>query len=184
MTLGRANEAIELFQQAVDLDPLNAANYAMLGEQNFDDGRISAAEHAWRMAVELAPPDGFGARGGLAQVLLVTGQLAAALTAFEQLESGDDREWGKALAYSALGRKADSDSALADLKTRFAGTDAYSIAQVHAYRGEIDEAFKWLDRAYQQHHHELSIIKTDWLMTKLRGDPRYNAFLRKMNLPE
>ena len=37
-------------------------------------------------------------------------------------------------------------------------------------RGEIDAAFAWLDRAYGQRDHALSIIKTDWLMTKLRGD--------------
>jgi hypothetical protein len=182
-TLGRANESVGLFQQAVDLDPLNAANYAMLGESNFNIGRNSAAELAWRKAVELAPPDGFGARGGLASVPLMTGNPAGALTQFEQLDDEDDRSWGKALAYFALGRKADSDAALAVLETRVAGTDAYAIAQVHAYRGEIDEAFKWLDRAYQQHVHDVARIKTDRLLTKLRSDPRYDALLRRMHLP-
>jgi len=183
-TLGRANESIGLFQQAVDLDPLNGANYAMLGEANLAGGEFTAAELAWRKAVELAPPDGFGARGGLASVPLMTGHPAGALTEFEQLDDEDERKWGTALAYFALGRKADSDAALAVLETRFAGTDAYAIAQVHAYRGEIDEAFKWLDRAYRQHVHDLDLIKTDRLLTKLRSDPRYDALLRRMNLPE
>jgi adenylate cyclase len=96
----------------------------------------------------------------------------------------DDREWGKALANFALGRKADSDAALMNLETRFAETDAYNIAGVHAYRGEIDDTFRWLDRAYRQHDPNLDFIKTDRDFGKLRGDPRYKTFLRKMNLPE
>jgi hypothetical protein len=117
-------------------------------------------------------------------VLLATGQAAAALTAFEQLEKEGDREWGKALAYFALGRKADSDTALMNLARNFGEPQAYEIAQVHAYRGEIDQAFEWLDHAYRLHARGLAKIKVDSYLTPLRGDPRYKAFVRKMNLPE
>jgi hypothetical protein len=51
-------------------------------------------------------------------------------------------------------------------------------------RGEADEAFARLDRAYAQKHVELYWIKGDWLLKSLEGDQRYKAFLRKMNLPE
>jgi TolB-like protein len=183
-TLGHLSESIGLLQQAVDLDPLNGANYAMLTEAHLAGGEFAAAELACRKAIELAPPNGFGARAGLGTILVAIGRPAAALTVFEQLDDEDDREAGKALAYFALGRKADSDAALAVLETRFAGTDAYAIAQVQAYRGEINEAFKWLDRAYRQRAPSLNFAKTDWSLTKLRGDPRYKGFLRKMNLPE
>jgi adenylate cyclase len=155
----------------------------MLGDAYFSDGRFTAAELAYRKTLEVAP-SGFGARTALAAVLLESGQPSAAIAAFDQLEDEDDREWGKALANFALGRKADSDATLAVFETRFAGTDAYAIAQVQAYRGEINEAFKWLDRAYRQHDPGLDFAKTDWFITKLRGDLRYKAFLRKMNLPE
>jgi TolB-like protein len=183
-TSGHLNDAIGLFRQAIGLDPLGGANYKMLGDANAASGRYAPAELAFHKAIELAPPNGYGGRVALAQILLATGQPAAASKAFEQLEGEEDRAWGKALVCFALGRKADSDAAIADLQTRFAGSMAYEIAQAHAYRGEIDAAFAWLDRAYGQRDHSLSIIKTDWLMAKLRGDPRYEAFLRKMNLPE
>ena len=58
------------------------------------------------------------------------------------------------------------------------------IAEVHAFRGQKDEAFTWLDRAYAQRHPYLSIIKGDPLLKNLEADPRYKTFLRKMNLPE
>jgi hypothetical protein len=65
-----------------------------------------------------------------------------------------------------------------------AGEHAFQIAQAHAYRGELDQAFGWLDRAFDQKDAELYWIKGDPLLKKLEADPRYKAFLRKMNLPE
>jgi hypothetical protein len=61
---------------------------------------------------------------------------------------------------------------------------AYEIAGAYAYRGEFDEAFAWLDRAYSQKDAGLYLIKSDPFIKNLRGDPRYKAFLRKMNLLE
>ena len=184
LTLGQFNEAIGLFQQAVDLDPLNAANHAMLCGAATSAGRLALAELACRKAIELAPPDGFGSRGGLAVIMLASGQPAAALTISEHRDDEDDRDWGKALAYFALGRKADSDAALADLEKRFAKNDAYAIAEIHAYRGEGDQALDWLNRAYLLHAHELVSIKGDWLLIKLRSSARFKALLLKMNLPD
>jgi hypothetical protein len=39
-----------------------------------------------------------------------------------------------------------------------------------------------LDRAYAQHDGGLAAVKVDRLLEALRTDPRYPAFLRKMNL--
>jgi len=42
----------------------------------------------------------------------------------------------------------------------------------------------WLDRAYLQRESGLYWLKGDTLLRNLEGDPRYKAFLRRMNLPE
>jgi TolB-like protein/Tfp pilus assembly protein PilF len=183
-TFGDLEKAIGLFQHAVDLDPLSAVHYTWLGHVNLTIGRYAEAEQAFRKAIELAPPDAFGAAGDTLKLLLASGRPAEAISASKQLEDERDRLCGQALAYFALGRKDDSDTALANLKRQFADDGAWDIARVHAYRGEIDEAFEWLNRAYRQRDGAIYEIKTDWLLTKLRGDPRYKAFLRKMNLPE
>jgi len=39
-------------------------------------------------------------------------------------------------------------------------------------------------RAYQQKDAGLFLVKQDATLKSLWGDPRYKAFLRKMNLPE
>jgi len=59
----------------------------------------------------------------------------------------------------ALGRKADSDAQLATLTREHAGDDALEIAEAHAYRGEGDDAFRWLDRAYAQKGVGLYLVK-------------------------
>ena len=66
---------------------------------------------------------------------------------------------------------------------RFAQSGAYQIAEAYAWRGEKDEAFHWLDRAYTQRDGGLAFIKCDPLMGNLQGDPRYGALLKKLGLP-
>ena len=55
---------------------------------------------------------------------------------------------------------------------------------MHAFRGEADLAFEWLERAYNQRDGGLTDIKGDGFVRGLVGDPRYKAFLRKLKLPE
>jgi hypothetical protein len=86
-----------------------------------------------------------------------------------------------------MGRRTDAAAALAEFEKTFAADWAYEMAVLHALRGEPDQAFLWLDRACQQRNAGLigtPSINIDRDLTSLRGDPRYKAFLRKMNLPE
>jgi hypothetical protein len=55
---------------------------------------------------------------------------------------------------------------------------------VYAFRGESDEAMHWLERAYAQKDSSLYTIKVEIPLKRLAADPRYKAFLKKMNLPE
>ena len=56
---------------------------------------------------------------------------------------------GLPMAYHALGRKADSDAALAALIAKYEKDAPYNIAYVYAFRGEADKAFEWLDKAVE-----------------------------------
>ena len=96
-------------------------------------------------------------------------------------------EWarltGQAVAYHALRREADSDASLAGLIPKHSGDSAYQIAEVYAYRGQINKAFEWLNRAYDERNPGVPEIKTDPLLQNLRHDPRYAEFLKTMRLP-
>ena len=65
-----------------------------------------------------------------------------------------------------------------------ADRNAVGIADVYALRGQPDDAMQWLERAYAQKDPELYNVKTEPELKGLAGDPRFKAFLKKMNLPE
>ena len=117
---------------------------------------------------------------GLAHLYL--GQFDLALAAMQREPNEAYRLGGLAMVYSAVGRHAESDAALHSLAEKFAATGAYGIAEVHAYRGDIDEAFRWLDRAYRDHNFAMVGLKTDPLLHNLHGDRRFQALLSRMSL--
>jgi predicted Zn-dependent protease len=86
------------------------------------------------------------------------------------------------LAYYALGRKSESDRALAQLVSKYSASAAFQIAEVYANRGDADASFTWLERAYTQRDSGLTFVKGDPLLASLEHDQRYVAFLTKMGL--
>jgi TolB-like protein/Tfp pilus assembly protein PilF len=182
---GHYDEALESYQRAIASDPLNAFVYYYIGSSNYMMGRFAEAQAAFRKAADLDPGKGlFGGSIGPGLVKLATGEPAAALAEIERVKDDDDRGFGRAITYHALGRKADADLALAEYEKKYAEADVYRIAEIYAFRGEIDRAFAWLDRAYRQRAGGLPVVGIDPLLKNLHPDPRFTAFLRKMKLPE
>jgi TolB-like protein len=181
--IGRWDEGARLLGAALAIDPLFAGWHEILGNIRFREGRYSEAEAELRKTLQISPTYASG-HYYLGQILMFEGKLEEALGEMQQEAPDSGRDSGLASVYHAMGRKADSDAALARVTKERAGDVAYEIAQAHAYRGEADQAFAWLDRAYDQKDIELYWIKGDRLLKSLEQDPRYKAFLRKMNLPE
>ena len=180
LTFGRWNEAIDLANKAIERDPLRPSN---VGLALLAVNRDAEAEAAFRKALEL-DPDGTFRHRLLGLALLLQGKTNDALQEMEQETEENWRLSSLPLAFHALGRRSESDAALATLKSKHAGEMAYQIAEVHAFRGEADLAFEWLERAYDQRDGGLGDIKGDRLVRGLAGDPRYRALLRKLKLPE
>ena len=177
---GRSIDAIGVLQRAVELDPLAGANYMILGNAYLAAGRLQESRLAFQHSAALTPE--LGGHWGAAEVLLIGADAAAALTEFELCPEENDRLAGRALALHALGRKAAADAALAELERRFADSDSFNVAMIHSYRGDIDQSFTWLGRAYARRDRNLATIKSEPLAQNLRGDPRYDAMLRKLKL--
>jgi tetratricopeptide (TPR) repeat protein len=91
---------------------------------------------------------------------------------------------GESLAYYALARTEDSNRALKQLIATHQNDSAFQIGEIYAYRGEVDKAFEWLDRAYRQRDSGLPEMKTSPLMKSLLQDPRRAELLQKMGLPD
>ncbi len=181
--LGQSDAAIRDLNASVALDPLYPAGYMLLGENHLGAGHWSDAEAAFKRALEIAPNFTF-VHNFLAKALLFKGERQAALREID-LESNEAAQLsGLAAITYALGRKADSDATLKRLTDLASPNSAYLIACVHAYRGESDAAFLWLERAFAQKNPFLWLFKSEPYFNSLEGDPRYKVFLRKMNLSE
>src|SRR5215469_2954451 len=181
--LGRIDEAIELYTQATALDPLRADSHLALGYTLYLAGRLGEARDALQRTKELNPQIS-SLHLTLGKILLAEGHADRALAEME-LETGEWEKFsGEALVYHALGRHQVADAALGKLITTHQNDCAYQIAEAYAYRGESDEAFDWLDRAYRQRDAGLPELKTGPLMSSLRADPRYVKLLAKIGLPK
>jgi TolB-like protein/DNA-binding winged helix-turn-helix (wHTH) protein/cytochrome c-type biogenesis protein CcmH/NrfG len=181
-SLGRFEEAAELTRRAIALDPLNAAMRGSLAEICFTMGRLEEAEVHFKKALEL-DPDLPPNHEGLGLAYLAQGRAQDALAEIEREQMGMWRLQGQAVAYYALGRKKESDTALSELIAKYQSDSAFLIAEVYSFQKEPDQAFKWLDRAYVQHDTGVQETKASTLLQNLRGDPRYTAFLKKLRLP-
>jgi TolB-like protein/predicted Ser/Thr protein kinase len=176
---GQVNRAIELYQEALTRDPLAPILLDSLGIALCAANRFQPCLENRLRLMQLHPEfDGVNSSVGMARFYL--GQFAAALAAMQQEPNEDYRLRGLAAVFWATGRRAESDAALKALTDKFASIDPYGIAAVHAYRGESDDAFRWLDRAYQEHNNGMLAVKTDPPFTNLRGDPRFQSLLSRM----
>ena len=182
-TLGHFDDAIKLDQRGIELDPLSVSGRSNLGLHALYCGRLDLAELAFRKALELNP-DYPSAHAFLGRIQLRRGNPAAALQEMEMEKDPFWRLYGLALAYHASGQKEKAASALREFVDKNKEDGAFQIAEVYAYRGEADEAFAWLERAYAQRDGGFNEIKGDPLFRNIGADPRYAALVQKMHLAD
>ena len=89
----------------------------------------------------------------------------------------------RALAWHDLGRQQDASRAEREILETYGPSAAYQRAQVRAWSGDPDGAFSSLGRALAEKDAGLNYVKSDPLLAKLHGDPRWTSLMRRMNLP-
>jgi len=179
--LGQLPEALAAASQATRLDPLSAQAWEILGRYQIAQGDLAAARQSMERALDIAPEHG-RAPVGLGMVAQLEGDPAAALRYYAHADDAFQLV-GQAMAEHDLGHTEASQQALAALIKIHAHTGAYQIAEVHAWRGEYDTAFDWLQRAVAQHDAGLQYLKYDPALRGLRDDVRYAQLLQRMRLP-
>ena len=177
--LGRMDEAVALQQAVVRRDPVNTTSLHYLGVYQRYSGRYDEAIAAFRTALSLNPGRG-AVHFALGVALMLRGDAAGALAEVEQETDEGWRMTGLPMAYHALGRKSDSDTALAALIAKHETDSSCDIAYVYAFRGEADQAFAWLDKAVAYHDPGLGEIVPQNLFDKIHSDPRWLPFVRKI----
>jgi adenylate cyclase len=180
--LGRWEEAVSYTKQTIVLDPLKPLYYLNLGSVQTYAGQLKEGVLSYKKALDVDPRF---QRAHMYQGrnYLLLGKTDLALKEMQQENNELFKTFGLALTYHALDRKKEADETLKEFLEKYQNNWPYLIAELHAFRNEKDEAFVWLEKAYNKKDSWLYWLKGDPLLKSLQSDNRYKAFLNKMNLP-
>jgi TolB-like protein/Tfp pilus assembly protein PilF len=177
--IGRLDTALAFREYAVARDPAGPVGHFDLGLIYLKLGRPDDAATNVRTALALHP-EHFGAWAVLGLALLANGETQAAVEAIEQETIEMYRLSGLAFAHYELGQQDESDKFLAELIEKHAKKASTEVASVFAWRGDNDNAFKWLEKALENDETALSNVASHYTFRNLHDDPRWQPFLAKL----
>jgi eukaryotic-like serine/threonine-protein kinase len=184
---GRTEESLAEAQRAVELDPLSPLFREVIATICMWSGQLDQAAEHLRHALDINPnyPDAIAELG---EAYCRMGQYEEGIALFEkarQLLSGEYYPLGfLSWAYVHVGRRTDAERFLAELeeKRRRQYVPAGTIAFVALALDDVDAAFRLADKAIHERDPGLPYLIRAPEFRALRGDPRYQDLLRRMNL--
>jgi eukaryotic-like serine/threonine-protein kinase len=189
--LGREQESLAEMNLAHQLDPMSAiishsTGIVQIAARRFDEA-IATCEK-----VVSDNPSFAEAHFCLAYAYWGKGMYAKVVNEFKALGQldGDAKDIGFASALEQGFRSGGWNGALKQaievrLAQRKAGfVAAHDIAILYAGLGEKDEAFRWLNAAYEERNYELEGLRTNFLLDSVRSDPRFAELVRKIGFPQ
>ncbi len=188
MRNGEVAEAIRKYDRLVAREPRSAAYHANRGIYLQAVGRFDDARAALETARELNPALGPELDLAIARILVVQGQLDLARAVIGRLTEGGSRDHALALLYHAEGRKDEADAVLGRLASTSTRAVDVRLAEVYAFRGMKDDAFRALDglrEAIERNEPSAASQLWSWqvelrvspFLNALRDDPRWPPLL-------
>jgi TolB-like protein/Tfp pilus assembly protein PilF len=185
--VGRSEEAVAELRRARELDPLSVSIHSDALNAYSNLKRYAEAIERARIILELDPNNGF-AHAQLALVYVQMGRRSEAVSEAEKAIQNSDSPLNHATAGTALAAVGETGRArrlLGQLmevsKKRY--VCPYEIGLIYVGLGDKDEAFRWLEKGYQDRSICMQYAKQDPRMTPLHGDPRYEDLLRRLAFP-
>jgi serine/threonine-protein kinase len=147
------DRALDQLQKTLDLDPNFPWAYLYLGECYEQQGKFDMAITAYKRAI---------------------------ISAGISLEVLADMGY----TYAKAGRKEEAVKVLRELLqySEQGNSVSWEIAVVYNGLGDKENAFRWLERAADEHNYGCILLKTDRFWDNVRSDPRFIALLKKMGL--
>jgi serine/threonine-protein kinase len=181
--VGRKEEALELADRAIVLDPLSAESYNFRMFALYRARRYAEVERTGR-ELSLRSPGPVNLPSDYRYSLIMLGKLDGARQSFAQAPANDPgRVAGEGIIASRSGNREAARLAIAKLEAAVGDDASYSVAQIHAQLGEVAEAFAALERAFGNADWALIHLLTDPLLDPIRGDSRYGSLLSRLNFP-
>ncbi|MGE5208964.1 MAG: protein kinase domain-containing protein [Alphaproteobacteria bacterium] len=181
---GQSDAAVAAMEQARTLDPLSPIVSRFTSVIYFCADELDKAVAEGQRTAQLDPNYVY-LESGTGFAYREKGEFDKAIAIYKRDEQilGTPSP-GLAVTYAKMGREADARAILAKLidlrRTRYFAAD--SIAEIYAALGEKDEAFRWLDRAVEEHSAPIHGIGVRPEFRSLHSDPRFAEVLRRIGL--
>ena len=180
--IGRPNDAIDLMRKAISLDPIDSASYTNLGAFHMAAHQFDDADAAITKALELSPDD-IWAQQAMVYLRILQDRPEDALTLYENMDTNSSELIMLSMIYHDLERQAEADDALAEFERLHADDWALNIAENFAWQGKFDDAFAWLQRAFDEGQ-SIQFIRTSAFFHSLETDSRWEEILSRLGLAE
>ena len=185
---GRFQDALAEARQAQALDPVSLPVRSNTAMALFYSGQYDQAIEQCSRVLEIHP-ECARIYEDLGRICWEKGMRNEAIRAFKKAVRYSARESSLYIAelayvYAATGRHGDALQLLKELtrRARKQYVSSYAFALMYIGFGNKDQAFAWLDRAYEERASTLPFLKTNPTLASLRSDPRFLALLRRMGL--
>jgi adenylate cyclase len=186
--LGRHQEAVASQLRSIELDPRSAYYQGDPGWQYWCMGDYHRAIKEFGKAVSLEPNQalshwGIGMSYGAVRQFE---ESIASMKKYVELSSGAGDSLGAlGWAYATAGQRAEALATLEKLKEqdKKGGVEKIAYAYIYSALGNKDKAFEWLEKVYNDRAYQrlLYLNVGNWF-DPLRGDPRFDAFVKKLGL--
>ena len=184
---GRIDEALREINRAQELDPLSL-------QISSSRGFILENAHHYEEAIEqlrrviAIDPNHYQANWYLGLSYLADGQIDQAIPTSEKAVAVSGRAPAAlgvmGLAYGVAGRKREANQVLNELlklqKQRYVTPMAFCYVYIGLRNN--DQAFAWLEKAYQERSNHIAFFKVNPTVDPLRSDPRFGELLRRTGL--
>jgi TolB-like protein/Tfp pilus assembly protein PilF len=187
---GRHEEAIAEAHRARNVDPASLGMANILGNALYFARQYDRAIEHYRKILEV-DEDFALAQFDLARAYLQKGMFEEAIAEFKYYDERYPNLWNLAYlghAYAVAGERAEAERLLTRLKAVQDPTHQYNVpfdlAVIYVALGQEEEAFQWLEKAYEEQSSNLVFLKTDPRFDPIRSDLRYQDLLRRLNFPE
>jgi eukaryotic-like serine/threonine-protein kinase len=184
--LERYDEAQESIRNALELDPLSLSIITDVGEQHYRQRRYQEALAQFEKALALDSEFSM-ARYWMLRTWLETDKVEETIVALKDYRM-EESEYGNiavlAIAYARAGKYDEAQKIFNELSevTISRYVPPYHLAMIAASLGDTDQAFSWLDKAYQERSGWLPWLKQDPLADSLRADERFSDLLERVGL--
>jgi TolB-like protein/Flp pilus assembly protein TadD len=184
MATGRDDEAIARVKQSRQMDPVNSVLNSSVGMILYLARQFDQAKEEFDKALDI-DPNHFLLHLRLGLVYVQQKRFHEAIGEMEKgvSLSGKSTETltGLAQAYAAAEMKAPMqeivDSLVRESKARY--VSPYNLGRVYGSLGDNQQAFAWLEKAYDERHPDLIELATEPSFDSLRSDPRFRQLLAR-----